>query len=118
MSELISVDFKSRTVTARVDLDKPAEPVPEWSAAKDPDFKVFVEAVAAVAEMVHKEGGDWRRMIFVMQNRYEDKEETCYTLYDRNTITNAEASDALMLAASKIDYSEAESQEVEPDAAT
>lgn len=114
MSELIKVDFKSRAVVERVDLEKPEPPKPEWSAAKDPGFKTYVEAMVHIAEASHKAGHNWRRMIIVLQPDKGD-DETCYTIWDSSTMNNEQASDCLMLAANKVDSL---IEEVEPNATT
>lgn len=88
MSELISVDFKAGLVTKRVDLDKP-EVIPDWSAAKDPDFKAFVEGIAYAVEAMHKAGGTWRRMIVVVQDD-QIEEKACYTLWDQSVLDDKE----------------------------
>lgn len=116
MSELIKVDFKARTVTERMDLDNP-KPAQEWSAAKDPSFKVFVEAMAHICEAADKAGGDWRRMIVTLQPHASDY-ETCYTIWDQDTLSHEQASDCLMLSSNKVDLSGQAAKEVEPDAVT
>lgn len=117
MSELIRVDFKARTVTSRQDLDKPVEPLPEWSAAKDPSFKSYVEGMAHIAEAAYKSGGDWRRMIIILQPDSTD-DDTCFTIWDQSVMTDEQVSDCLMLSANKVDLQSQATEEVEPDATT
>jgi len=100
MSELIKVDFKERKVVNRVDLEAP---VPEWSAKKDPYFKGFIEGIILSAEEMHKSGGDWRRMVIVLQDETSLEGDVCITLWDKNVVTDEQASDILMIACNKID---------------
>lgn len=117
MSELIKVDFKTGVVVERIDLENPVV-IPEWSAAKDPNFKAYVEGMVHIAESAHKAGGNWRRMIITLQPDASDN-ETCYTIWDQDTLTHEQASDCLMLSANKVDRAaEAVIEEVEPDAVT
>jgi hypothetical protein len=108
MSELIMVDFKKREVIKRTDLEKPA---PEWSAAKDAEFKRFVEGMVHVAEHMHANGRNWRRMVIVAQEG-----DTCLAIWDEKTWGNEEVSDALMMACSKVDH-EVQGEEGEPEPA-
>jgi hypothetical protein len=118
MSELIKVDFKAGVVVERIDLEKPVPPEPEWSAVKDPNFKMYIESIVHVAELTHKAGGNWRRMIVTLQPDASDN-ETCYTIWDQGTLTREQASDCLMLSANRVEASAAEEEaEVKPDATT
>lgn len=100
MSELISVDFKAGVVTQRVDLDKPVV-IPEWSAAKDPNFKAFVEGIAYAAEEMHKTGGSWRRMVVVVHDEAKG-DDTCYTLWDQSVIDDKEVMRILDLSKNRV----------------
>lgn len=105
MSELIKVDFKKREVVQRTDLEAPQ---PEWRAAKDPDFKRFVEGMAHVAEHMNLKGLCWRRMAIIAQEG-----DTCLAIWDQNVWGNEEVSDALMMACAKVDH-ETQGEEGEP----
>ena len=106
MSELILVDFKKREVVKRTDLEKPA---PKWSAAKDAGFKNFVEGMVHVAEHMHEQGLNWRRMAIVAQEG-----DTCIAVWDSNIWDNEQVSDALMMACSKVDHEQGDEGEPEP----
>lgn len=106
MSELILVDFKKREVIKRSDLDKPE---PAWRAAKDSGFKRFVEGMVHVAEHMHNNGHDWRRMVIVAQEG-----DTCVTIWDQSIWDNEQVSDALMMACSKVDHEQGDEGEPEP----
>jgi hypothetical protein len=101
MSELIKVNFKSRQVVGRQDLD--VVPATEWKAAKDPIFKDYVAGLALAAEAFHAMGGDWSKAIIVMCDQAAGPNGACFTIWDSNIQTNQEVSDALMLACSKVD---------------
>lgn len=102
-AELIKVDFKSRTVQERVNL---AEPAPEWRAAKDPNFKAFIEGMVHVAQNMHQDGYDWRRMVVVSQDN-----DACVILWDQSVWGKEEVSDALMMACSKVDHEQGDEGE-------
>lgn len=103
MSELINVDFKSKKVLARQDLDNPTTHTP-WKASKDPAFKEFVEGIAFAAESFTASGGDWGKMVVVMFDNPTggEDEEICFTLWDQSKISDEEASDALIAGANKL----------------
>jgi hypothetical protein len=105
MSELIVVDFKKREVVKRTDLEAP---IPAWSAAKDPDFKAFVEGMVAVAEAMQSDGLEWRRMVIVA-----GEGDTCFSVFDSNTWGAAEVIETLEFAVEKIatDYHKGEEGE-------
>ncbi|UIS24569.1 hypothetical protein S21ZY_007 [Pseudomonas phage ZY21] len=101
MSELIKVDFKTRKVTGRQDLD--VIPHSEWKAAKDPLFKEFVNGLAFAAETFAARGGDWTKAIVVMCDESAGASGECFTIWDSNIQNNEQVSDALMIACSKVD---------------
>lgn len=109
MSELIKVDFKSRKVTGRQDLD--VVPHSEWKASKDPLFKEFVAGLAMAAESFKAIGGDWTKAIIVMCDEQAGDTGACFTIWDSNIQSNEQVSDALMMACSKV---EVEGGEDEP----
>lgn len=101
-AELIRVDFKSRKVTERAQLlSKEAQEAP-WVAAKDPDFKEYVQGIAELAEAMVEQGGDWKRMIVVMHDKVEADKTVCLTLYDNIALEESEVSAILTLANAKV----------------
>lgn len=100
-AELIRIDFKSRKVTERAQLpSKEAQEAP-WVAAKDQDFKEYVQGIAELAEGMVEQGGDWKRMIVVMHDKVDEK-TVCLTLYDNISLEESEVSAILTLANAKV----------------
>lgn len=86
MSELIKVDFKSKQVVSRQDLD--VIPHTKWEATKDAEFKEWVAGIAMIAETAHSLGGDWKQMVVVVHGEPEGKEQFCITMYDGSLISD------------------------------
>lgn len=99
MTELIRVDFKKGKIESRRDLEKP---IPQWKAAKDPDFKGFVEGFALACEMAHASGGDWRRAIIVVQDSPPGEDDYCFVVWDNTTIDHESVCASLELAMTKV----------------
>lgn len=100
MSELIKVDFKSKEVISRQNLD--VIPDTKWEATKDPDFKDWVSGIAMMAESCHALGGNWQQMVVIVHGKPEGENAFCMSMYDGTLITDQQVIDVLDLAKTRV----------------
>lgn len=105
MTEIIKVDFSTGQVIGRMNTEAVKEP---WVAAKDPDFRDFVAAIADVAESCNAAGGDWTQMVVLMHGKPEGALPFCMTLFDDQCISSAQVVDVLAMASVRVTQNAAE----------